>query len=177
MNVTRGGKVRYVDKEMSEYIIETFAKFSDKLNEIVGYTDYLLNVYKNASESVEAHNQMSRYSENALCNLVCDAFKEGGEVDVTIINAGTVRSDIDKGNISYQEIINTMPFSNDVLVKEITGQTILDALEFGVRSLPEPTSRFPQVSRISFKIDTSINSSVVVNKDEMFQGVNGERRF
>ena len=59
------GVEKYVDKEMSEYIIETFAKFSDKLNEIVGYTDYLLNVYKNASESIEAHNQMSRYGENA----------------------------------------------------------------------------------------------------------------
>ena len=69
-----------------------------------------------------------------------------------------------------------MPFSNDVFVKEITGQTILDALEFWVRSLPEPTSRFPQVSGITFKIDTSINSSVVVDDNELFQSVDGERR-
>ena len=69
-----------------------------------------------------------------------------------------------------------MPFSNDVLIKQLTGQTILDALEFGVRSLPEPTSRFPQVSGITYKIDVSINSSVVVDEDENFIRVDGERR-
>ena len=69
-----------------------------------------------------------------------------------------------------------MPFSNDVYVKEITGQTILDALEFGVRTLPDSTSRFPQVSGITYKIDISIDSSVIVDKDEIFDRVSGERR-
>ena len=92
------------------------------------------------------------------------------------MNAGTVRNDINEGNITYQNVIDVMPYSNDILIKQITGQGILDALEFGVRSLPSSTSRFPQVSGITFKIDTSINSSVVVDKDENFLRVDGERR-
>ena len=52
----------------------------------------------------------------------------------------------------------------------------LDVLEFGVRSLPEYTSRFPQVSGITFKIDTSIENSVEVNNNEDFVRVVGERR-
>ena len=92
------------------------------------------------------------------------------------MNAGAVRTDIDEGNITYQEVINTMPFSNDILVKQIKGQAILDALEFGVKTFPEPTSRFPQVSGITYKLDTSINSSVVVDANEVFQKVAGERR-
>ena len=57
-----------------------------------------------------------------------------------------------------------MPFSNDILVKEITGQDILDALEFGVRTLPDSTSRFPQVSGIKYNvgISISIKCSVIV---------------
>ena len=69
-----------------------------------------------------------------------------------------------------------MPFSNDVLVKEITGQDILDALEFGVRTLPGATSRFPQVSGLTYKVDTSITSSVIVDNDEVFVRVGGRRR-
>ena len=176
LNVTRSKKVYHVDKEMNDYINDIFESFSGELNQVIGYTPFLLKVFKNITESKESHTQLSRSNENPLCNLVCDSFKELGEADVSIMNAGTVRTDIDQGNISYQEVIDTMPFSNDVLVKEITGQTILDALEFGVRSLPEPTSRFPQVSGITFKVDESINSSVVVDENELFKSVNGERR-
>ena len=176
LNVTRNKEEVYVDKEMNAFINETYDSFSEVLNTVVGYTPFPLTVYKNASESTDGHTQLSRYGENGLCNLVSDSFRVKGNADVTIMNAGTVRSDINQGNITYQDIINTMPFSNDVLVKEISGQTILDALEFGVRNYPAPTSRFPQVSGITYKIDTSINSSVVVDENEMFQSIDGERR-
>ena len=174
--VTRNKVVRYVDKEMNEYIQNLYSSFSDQLNRVIGKTDFLLNVFKNASESTDGNTQLSRRNENAFCNLVTDALRVYGEADITIMNAGAVRTDIDEGNITYQEVINTMPFSNDILVKQIKGQAILDALEFGVKTFPEPTSRFPQVSGITYKLDTSINSSVVVDANEVFQKVAGERR-
>ena len=176
VNVTRSKVVRYVDKEMNGYINDIFDSFSEKLNEVIGKSDFLLNVFKNASESTESHTQLSRSRENALCNLVTDAMRELGEADVTIMNAGSVRTDINQGNITYQNVINTMPFSNDVLVKEVTGQAILEALDFGVRTLPGVTSRFPQVSGITFKVDTSINSTVVVDENEVFEKLGDKQR-
>ena len=176
LNVTRGRILRYVDKEMYDYINYKFDLFSDELNRVVGYSPFLLNVYKNASESTQSQTQISRWEENAFCNLICDSIRKYGEADITIMNAGTVRRDINQGNITYQDVINTMPFSNDILAKQITGQTILDALEFGVRLFPNPYPLFPQVSGITYKIDTSINSSVVIDENEVFQGVKGERR-
>ena len=175
-NVTRNKKEQFVDINMYVYIKSIEDSFSDILNQVVGHTDFPLNVYKNAQESKQSHEQMSRTSENTLCNLVTDAMRHFGEADVTIMNAGSVREDINEGDITYQEVINTMPFSNDVLVKNITGQDILDALEYGVRILPDSTSRFPQVSGLSYKIDMSINSSVVIDKDEVFVSVGGPRR-
>ena len=176
LNVTRSKVVRYVDKEMNGFINDIFDSFSDLLNEVIGKSDFLLNVFKNASESTESHTQLSRSNENALCNLVTDSMREIGEADVSIMNAGTVRTDINQGNITYQDIINTMPFSNDILVKEVTGQAILEALEFGVRTLPGITSRFPQVSGITFKVDTSINSTVVVDDNEVFEKLGNQNR-
>jgi len=175
LNFTRSKKTIHVDKEVNKFINDTIAAFSEELNRVVGSTNFPLNVYK-AGQSKQSHDQMSRFGENILCNLVTDALKHYGGADVTIMNAGSVREDINAGDITYQEIINTMPFSNDVLVKNITGQDILDALEFGVRTFPNATSRFPQVSGITYKIDISIPSGVVVDKDEAFVNVTGERR-
>ena len=176
ITIKRNNKEYYVDKDMNKFINDIYESFSDELNKVIGYTPFPLIVFKNITESQDSHTQLSRVGENHLCNLVCDAFKELGDADITLMNAGSVRTDINQGNITYQEIINTMPFSNDVLSKKVTGQIILDALEFGVRSLPEPTSRFPQVSGITYKIDISINSSVIVDEDENFLSVDGERR-
>ena len=161
---------------MNDFIKELNSGFSEQLQKVIGKTPFALTVYNSSSESRESHDQLSRIGENNLCNLVTDSFRILGEADVSIMNAGTVRTDIQAGNITYQNIIDVMPFSNDVLIKEISGQGILDALEFGLRSLPEPTSRFPQVSGITFKIDESINSTVVVDDTESFLRVDGDRR-
>ena len=176
LNVTRSSKIRYVDKDMSEFINDIYDSFSDKLNEVIGKSDFLINVYKNATESTDSHTQLSRIGENALCNLVADSMRELGEGDITILNAGTVRADINKGNITYQNVLNVLPYSDDIIVKEITGQTILEALEFGVRNFPEQNARFPQVSHITYKLDTSINSSVVVDENKVFKKLGGENR-
>ena len=176
INVTRSRKEYYVDKEMNEYINQIYESFSGELNKVIGHTSFPLTVFKNITESQDSNTMLSRVGENALCNLAADSFKESGGADITILNAGSIRTDINQGDITYQEIINTMPFSNDIIVKQVSGQAILDALEFGVRDLPKPTSRFPQVSGITYKIDVSINSSVVIDEDENFISVNGERR-
>ena len=176
LNVTRSSKIRYIDKDMSEFLNDIYDSFSDKLNEVIGKSDFLINVYKNATESTDSHTQLSRIGENALCNLVADSMRELGEGDITILNAGTVRADINKGNITYQNVLNVLPYSDDIIVKEITGQTILEALEFGVRNFPEQNARFPQVSHITYKLDTSINSSVVVDENKVFKKLGGENR-
>ena len=71
-----------------------------------------------------------------------------------------------KGNITRSDVIEAMPWFNNVVVKKLTGQTILDALEFGVRNYPQPSGGFPQVSsEFSFEFDPEIESTVEVDKD------------
>ena len=177
LNVTRKKKECYVDKEMYDFIEELNSGNAELLNQVVGKTPFTLTIFNTSSESSETGSSYSsRVGENNLCNLVADSFRIIGEADVTIMNTGTVTNIIEAGNITYKNIIDLMPYSNDILVKEISGQDILDALEFGVRSLPEPSTRFPQVSGITYKIDQSINSSVVVDDNEDFVSVEGERR-
>ena len=73
-------------------------------------------------------------------------------------------------------MIDIFPWFNNIVLKEITGNTIRDALEFGVSFYPKSAGSFPQVSGITFDIDPSINSTVVVDSSGMFVNVTGERR-
>ena len=81
-----------------------------------------------------------------------------------------------KGNLTRGQLIDIFPFFNNIVVKEINGQTILDALEFGVSKYPSASGGFPQVSGITYDINPNINSTVLTDSLGMFVNVTGERR-
>ena len=117
-----------------------------------------------------------RFEENILGNLVTDALRFVGNSDISLINAGSIRESIKKGNITFNHVLNTLPFSAKIIVKEVSGRDILDALEFSTKALPKTSSKFLQVSGIKFKVDDSLESKVVVDEFENFVKVDGERR-
>ena len=164
MYVNRGNKMRWVDSSIKYKLDEIMHQYDDKLNEKIGYVDFDMLINKRNSD------------ENILCNLVVDAIKHIGNSDISIINSGNVRNDLIKGNITYKNIINILPFYNDIVIKKIKGKDILDALEFGVKHLSNNPQRFPQVSGIIYEIDTSIESSVEVDDNGIFKSIKGKRR-
>ena len=170
------GKVYYIDKEMHNFINEKYYSLSDKFSKIIGKTDFPLNIFKLDTIIKDSKKALSRSCENILCNLVTDALRYYGNADITIMNAGSIRVGINKGNFTVQDIINASPFSDQIITKEITGQAILDALEHGVRKLPEPSPTFPQVSGITYKIEMSIPSQVVLDENQNYVRLDGERR-
>ena len=100
--------------------------------------------------------------------------EEGAEVAVA--NGGNIRVDIPKGEVTVSDLLTTYPFGNKVMTAEVTGQQILDALEWGARVVPEENGAFLQVSGMTYEIDTSIQSSCVRDANGMFAGVTGEYR-
>ena len=166
---TRGKKERYVDRETYNYMQEIINSHADEFSEYIGYSDFDLNITINTEPRI-------RLEENTLGDLVADAIKYYGNSDISMINAGSIRENLLKGNITYNNILDILPFSANIVVKEVSGIDILDSLEFGMRSLPNRTSRFPQVSGIKFKVDETIKTPVIIDKDEKFVKVEGERR-
>ena len=68
------------------------------------------------------------------------------------------------------------PYANELCVVEVSGQEILDALETAVRALPKAEGCFPQVSGLSFIVDTSGRSWVQLDGNGKFRAVRGTRR-
>ena len=62
--------------------------------------------------------------------------KYSTNAEIEILNGGAIINNILKGILTKGQIINVIPWYNNIVVKRVPGQAILDALEFGVRELP-----------------------------------------
>ncbi len=72
--------------------------------------------------------------------------------------------------------IKLFPFANRMCVVEITGQQLLDALEWGSRAVPDEIGGFLHVSGMSYEINTRIPSPCLEDENGMCTGFEGERR-
>jgi len=168
MNIYRDGQKRWVDKEINIYIDNIWKNYSDELNKlIIGHSnfDFLIN-----SES----NNLCKYQEYTLGNLIADAMKNSSNADIAILNGGAV-ANILKGNLTIGQIIDVILWYYKILVKRVPGQVILDALEFGVQDLSKTSNGFPQVSGLTFDLNIDIDSSVKTENDK-FININRKRR-
>ena len=130
----------------------------------MAHTPYTLTIHDPAAVDSSGNPiRMVRRAETNLGDLCADAFRDQGHADIGIVNGGGVRVDIEKGDITYGDILSVNPFGNMLCVIEVTGQDVLDALEWGVRSVPRQNGSFPQVSGLIFDVDVSIESPCVAD--------------
>lgn len=73
-----------------------------------------------------------RTSEQKIGRIVTAAYLDFSGADVAMENAGGIRSGIPKGNVTYSDLISISPYGNVLVEKELTGQQIIDVLEFSV---------------------------------------------
>lgn len=79
------------------------------------------------------------------------------DVDVAVMNGGGIRNKAVTGDITYQTCKEIHTFGNVACLQTVTGQQLLDALEWGARAVGvSEEGSFLQVSGITYKIDTSI---------------------
>lgn len=90
-----------------------------------------------------------------LGDWVCDVVLSATGADVVILNSGTFRSDQihPAGPFTMRDLVNIIPMHDPLVVLEVSGQTIIDALENAVSAYPKLEGRFPQVSGVSFPFD------------------------
>ena len=122
------------------------------------------------------NNRLVRTSETNLGNLCADAVRYAMDADVGYMNGGGLRAAIQKGDITFNDLLSVFPFNNTVVLAEVSGQTLKDMMEMAVMSWPAEDGSFPHLSGIAFSVNTAIPSSVVVNELEEFVEISGEYR-
>ena len=117
-----------------------------------------------------------RREETTLGDFCADAFRLVMNTDIGISGGGSIRANLPAGDVRFDDIFNVFPFNNTASIAELTGQEILDMLEFGVSAYPTDFGGFPHVSGLTFSFDPSIESPVVFDVNKAFVKFDGGPR-
>lgn len=165
------------NNSVSLLVNQKSSDINDAISKVIGTTDFPLYIYDpEAKDSAGKPIRIVRRMGTNLGDLIADAFKNKTGAECSFINGGGIRVNIEKGDITLSEVIDVLPFGNILCLIEVTGQQILDAMEWGCHVTPKESGGFPHVSGITFDLDTSIKDPCKVDNNGMCTGIEGERR-
>ncbi|MBR6900630.1 MAG: bifunctional metallophosphatase/5'-nucleotidase [Synergistaceae bacterium] len=167
--------IKAKDEKIVKLIEDIKAKYEGTLEQKLSHTDFDLSAVDDKGE------WLIRNSETGLCNLVTDALFASaaktptGKADIALLNSGGIRANIKAGDITLQNIFDAAPFINYVCIVEVSGQSILDDLEIGARSMPGNNGGLLHAAGMTYRIDTSIPTPVIMVNENDFT-ISGDRR-
>ena len=103
-----------------------------------------------------------RDHETNLGDLFCDAMlwsaQTSGETDAccAIVGGGSIRDSIEAGDIAMESILGVLPFGDELVTVEVSGARLLEVLEAACQACPSELGAFPQVSGITYQVDTRV---------------------
>ncbi|MCD8147073.1 MAG: 5'-nucleotidase C-terminal domain-containing protein [Clostridiales bacterium] len=131
----------------------------------------------------EDGNRLVRKGETNLGDFNADAYywylneADGIGCDIAIMNGGGVRASVEAGDWTYLTCKTVNPFGNVLCVVEVSGQDILDALEYGARyTTAGECGGFLHVAGLTYEIDTAVESTVQEDENETWVGGPSEYR-
>ena len=166
-----------IKNKIGDEIDSRMAELDKILDEVVAHTSYRLTI--NDPKEVDANGnpiRMVRRAETNLGDLCADAVLSATGADIAVVNGGGIRVDIEAGDITHRNIISVSPFGNQICIIEVTGQQLLDALEWGVSGLPDESGGFFQVAGMSYEVDVTIPTPTSSDENGMLTTIEGPRR-
>lgn len=157
------------DPAVDAYLLQIEEEYSALGDAVVGVSEVSLITHDGEG------NRLVRVSETNLGDFCADALRHAVGADIGYINGGGIRAEIGIGEVTYNDLLSVFPFNNTVVLSEIDGKTFRDVLEMALLEWPEECS-FPHVSGVTFSVNTELESSVVVDENEAFCGLDGPYR-
>jgi len=154
-------------------------QLEEKLGEVIGYTEVTLDNYDADG------NRLVRRQETNTGDFAADALRYyfenlGLRVDAAVMNGGGIRNGAITGEISYLTCKQIHTFGNIVCLIRVSGQQLLDLLEWGVHELrPDGTvedGTFLHPSGMRYTVDLTVPSTVQEDDGMWTGGPTGEYR-
>ena len=160
------------EKDATVAAIETnwIDQLQAQLGQVIGSTELTFDNYDAEG------NRLVRKTETNTGDFAADALyylfdNMGLDVDVAIMNGGGVRNKAMTGELSYQSCKTIHTFGNVACLQTVTGQQILDALEWGARQAPDvEVGGFLHVAGLTYEIDPTVVSSVQMDDKGVWIG-------
>lgn len=152
------------DPDVLAVINDVKSKYDLQTKRVIGHCEAELNV-----DDEDGPRQV-RYKEMGIGDFCADAVRVCMNTDVAFMNGGAIRAALHKGSITYSDILTVFPFDNTVATANMTGQQILDMLEFSVYVLPVEFGGFLQVAGLKFDVVMQNDTPVTVDVNKKFSG-------
>lgn len=125
-------------------------------------------------------NRLVRSQETNSGDFAADALyylfdNMGLDVDLAVMNGGGTRNTAITGDVSYKTCKDMHPFGNVACLQTVTGQQILDMLEWSTRYAPNEDGSFLHVSGITYKINTSVENKTVADEYDVW--ISGPEKY
>lgn len=134
------------DPEIEARVKEMGAPIEELKNKVVAETTADIDGSRETCRAVECP------MGNLIAEAMLDRVKDQG-VTIAIQNGGGVRASIDAGPVTMGEVLTVLPFQNTLSTFEVTGETVVAALENGVSEVEEAAGRFAQVAGLKYSFD------------------------
>ena len=145
------------------------SEIETQLGQVVGsFADEMTNY--------DGETRLVRSQETNVGDFCADALyylfdNMGLDVDVAVMNGGGIRNTTTTGEISYLTCKEIHTFGNVACLQTVTGQQILDALEWGAKDVGvAENGGFLQVSGLKYTINTAIPSTVQADEKGVWTG-------
>ena len=170
---TAAPKLLGLKNAASEAVSAAADVLNEKLSEVVASTTVDLIIYAPGQTDASGKSiRVIRNAETNLGDLCADAYlDQSSGADIALVNGGGIRVEIKKGDITLNDILKVHPFGNSLTVIEVTGQTVLDALEWSVHSLPGEFGGFDHVAGLTFEYDATIPTPCRQDANGFFVGM------
>ena len=160
-----------VDEEVAAIQNAWIEEIDTQLGQIIGSTELTFDNYDAEGKRLVRSQETNTgdFAADALYFLFDDM---GLDVDVAIMNGGGVRNKAVTGELSYLTAKSIHTFGNVACLQTITGQQLLDALEWGARDAGsgKECGGFLHVSGITYKIDAEWPASVQADEKGVWIG-------
>ena len=161
-----------IQNKAAEAVYSGAAELNEKLTEVVAVSDVDLVFYDPVAKTNDGKSvRIIRNSETNLGDLCADAYRDQSGADIAFVNGGGIRVPIPTGDITLNDILKVHPFGNSLTVIEVSGQQVLDALEWSVHAMPGEFGGFNHVSGMTYELDATIDSPCVVDENGFFDHV------
>lgn len=119
------------DPEVKEIVEEADKKATELGQTVVGNIDADFKRGSNPGADPGSNRGTESTANNMLAQSAVAALSAflGAEIDFGVMNAGGVRDDLAKGDVTYEQAAAVQPFGNNIAVATLSGAAIKEALE------------------------------------------------
>lgn len=140
-------KQQFAEPKVQMQVLDYIKRLDRLLDEQVGVL----------TTAMDTRRKVVRGEESAFANFVADSLKNFFDTDLAFINGGVIRGERRyeaNTSLTRRDIATELPFRSRIVIIEVTGKVLKQALENGLSMLEQNKGRFLHLSGASVLFDS-----------------------